>query len=154
MWPDLQVCRVFHFPCLLFSGVRMGYRLQRVWRDGQRRLAICSWFSSVGFICRSWNPTCCFTCFKLWSWFLYLSCNSFFRFPVCLCRSYHGYKTMKDFVRRRRWARYYKKHHWLIGLCTIYSAGTQHSESCHAIKSAISQIYYGANHIKFVTVEF
>lgn len=26
--------------------------------------------------------------------------------PPCLFRSYHGYKTMKDFVRRRRWARY------------------------------------------------
>lgn len=23
----------------------------------------------------------------------------------CLSRSYHGHKTMKDFVRRRRWAR-------------------------------------------------
>lgn len=29
--------------------------------------------------------------------------------PPCLSRSYHGYKTMKDFVRRRRWARYYLK---------------------------------------------
>lgn len=29
--------------------------------------------------------------------------------PPCLCRSYHSCKTMKDFVRRRRWARYYLK---------------------------------------------
>lgn len=26
---------------------------------------------------------------------------------ICFVRSYHGHKTMKDFVRRRRWARYY-----------------------------------------------
>lgn len=26
---------------------------------------------------------------------------------ICFVRSYHGHKTLKDFVRRRRWARYY-----------------------------------------------
>lgn len=37
-------------PYLLFSGVWLGYWLQCLWGDGQGRLAICSWFSSVGFI--------------------------------------------------------------------------------------------------------
>lgn len=40
--------------------------------------------------------------------------NSSFLFHLSLFRSYHGYKTMKDFVRRRRWARYYTKQHWYI----------------------------------------
>lgn len=26
---------------------------------------------------------------------------------ICCVRSYHSHKTLKDFVRRRRWARYY-----------------------------------------------
>lgn len=52
---------------------------------------------------QSYPSFMCFCCFIIPQ---YLdSCPS----PPCLSRSYHSYKTIKDFVRRRRWARYYFK---------------------------------------------
>lgn len=73
---NTDVLTGFHFPCLLFLGVWLGYRLQRLRGDRQRRLAIRSWFSSVGFPSKT---TCCVIWFKL-------SCPSliYLYFPVIL----------------------------------------------------------------------
>lgn len=162
-----------HFLFSLHPGVWLGDRLQRLWRDRQRGLAVCSWFSGVGFTSRFSKPpalspqTVCsfrilkntnlasnFLCEMFWpphrqrvtpptknaesltvetvkqnkierkisakNTRIYLkpavskcaSTNvqfvSFNTSSLSQCRSYHGHKTMKDFVRRRRWARYYK----------------------------------------------
>lgn len=110
------------------SGVRLGCRLQCLRRHGQRRLAVCSWFSSVSFIFPSLNPPATSVGSSDHSICLFLSLTLSLP-PSSPRRSYHGYKTMKDFVRRRRWARYYKKQHWHISLCDVCSAGTQWSES-------------------------
>lgn len=108
----------------IFAGVWLGCRLQCFWRNRQRRLAVCSWFSSVCFLfcfvlswflkpfCVCWPTLCC-------SHSYIISNSPFLSFS--LFRSYHGYKTMKDFVRRRRWARYYPKQLWHISLCSYFA---------------------------------
>lgn len=42
------------------------------------------------------------------------SYRSSFLFSISPCRSYHGRKGKTDFVRRRRWARYYKKQAYIV----------------------------------------
>lgn len=56
MWLNLQVRPVFHVSSLLFPGVRLGRRLQRLRGNWQRRLAVRCWFSNVGFTRHSLNP--------------------------------------------------------------------------------------------------
>lgn len=65
---------------------------------------------------------CCWFCQqKPWPSCISVIYNCSFLFPISVHRSYHGYKTIKDFVRRRRWARYYKKKHWHISFQYICS---------------------------------
>lgn len=64
--------------------------------------------------CACWLRLCCLHSRDLHLFLFFY--NSPFSFSISLRRSYHGYKTMKDFVRRRRWARYYKKQHWHISI--------------------------------------
>lgn len=79
--------------------------------------------------CLSWFRLCCPHSYDL-HLFLF-SYYSSFLFPISPCRSYHGYKTMKDFVRRRRWARYYKNQHWHIAVSNIFVQQVHSAPTVH-----------------------
>lgn len=87
-------------------GDRVGRRLRFLRRDRQRGVAVCSRLPCVRYICPFIfdQP--------------YIKANTYLRKSkvcwltvLCLsCRTFHGNKSLKDFVRRRRWVRYSLTH--------------------------------------------
>lgn len=108
-------------PWTFVSGVRVGRGLQRPRRNGQRRLAVCCRLSHVR---------------KLFL-FVFIRVSRKKSFPFIdssvFYRTFHGHKTMKDFVRRRRWTRWaHNSHCWdfvALSFCSILTITYPHPGS-------------------------